>query len=285
MNGVSLAGMLGSYVGVTTRGIPAREFFGGMAIDWTTEQRFTLAAALILLLLPPVVLLVAACLKKLRWPSVPGVCIGLTMLASGLYGFLTNGEEKIVDLSPALFGVLVLLLECNLFGVWRQYVSCMCAVLMCVGVLKGVTRDRVRAGGLGHFYEDTVLHTVKSGFFEGVASGNAFLIAGTEMYQAFIHSRTGASIWFGPRLQWGYALLGLESPKDEPVVWCPGVDFASDEQDKWFQKILDHRHGVLIFLNDDYAFFRKDQIESLAQRYAIVKTTRVLTVMRLKNGL
>ena len=60
--------------------------------------------------------------------------------------------------------------------------------------------------------------------------------------------------FFGPRLDFNYAALGLPSPAHSPAWWEPGTAFAVSDQAHLIQGWQEHQFQTLIFLNSVYAY-------------------------------
>jgi hypothetical protein len=229
------------------------------------------------------------------WKSLGSLSVWIPIVAllSSLYGFITNSEQKLVDLPPVLIAVLLLASEMRSAAVttgnqnailqvpagWVRYFAVICLVLGGVGLAQGVGRDRVQ--GIGPFYERDNSHTIADGFFKGVRCGRLFdevLRETTYVIQQY----PNASVWFGPRMQWGYPAYDKPSPANEPIQWDQSM-FDPAKEEMYFNTFLQSRRQLLICFKNDVSNYSREEVQQILQNYDVDQSLPVLTVFRLKG--
>ena len=175
------------------------------------------------------------------------------------WAMLTNAELKLVDM-PMLAVAAALLnsgetRERDLGrrnSRWLTHLSraALCWVAL-QGLYLGIVRYRVEGIGYGSFYEPE-LTAVAPGvpFFSSMHTGQRFPRVVAEIKTALAHPGTG-TVFFGPRMEWGYAAFNLPSPEHVPVWWHKGSSYAVADEAEVFKGWRQHRFDELIFLKDD----------------------------------
>lgn len=214
-------------------------------------------------------------------------------LLGALYGFVTNSEHKLVDMPPVLAATLLLAAEMRSLAVpspnailrmpaaWNRYFSFACVVLGAAGLAQGIARDRVHSIGPKQFFEYDNSHTVTDGFFKGVRCG-VILDETLKEMDYLLRQNPSASVWFGPRMQWGYAAFDKPSPIHEPVQWDRAMFDASREKD-FFDTFLQSRHQLLILYKNDLSGYSQEEASRIVQQYDVDQSMPALTILRLKK--
>lgn len=250
------------------------------------QQRFVAVSAVFV----PLGLAVGIGHRSLR---APGPWIPIVTLLSGVYGFLSNSEQKLVDMPAVL--VSAFLLTAELRGPaaaesgpilrlplgWNRYFVLACMVFGVTGLAQGVARDRIRSIGPGRFFEYNAQHTISGGFFKGVLCGDIFDEVLKEEANVLQQNPT-ADIWFGPRMQWGYAAFDKPSPLHEPVIWDPTM-YDRTKESFYFNNFLQNKHDLLILCKNDLSLYTRDEVRAIGQWYNIDQTHPLLTLLRLKK--
>lgn len=279
LNEVGLSALLKGYLTVAERGATLKNFLQDLSVS---ERRLSLLA-LALAILPA---MASAFVVRQPWLPLAG------MLAGG-YGFVTNGELKLVDLPPILVASFILaaglkrnapnpssssLLE--LPPRWRRYLAIACVILSFAGMAEALTRQRVKAIGPNAFFEYQLAPLpFPGGFFKDLRSGDIL----QETYRQIddlLHQETNSSVMFGPRMQWGYAAFGRPSPRNQPIWWHPGVSFAAADEALYFSRILESHFDVIVLLKNDVAYFSPYFVQTLEQHYQVDQHYTCLTVLR-----
>jgi hypothetical protein len=219
-------------------------------------------------------------------------------LLGGLYGYITNSEQKLVDMPPVLCAALLLVgeLRCSVFPAegpvfqmplwWNRYLALACVVLVAAGLAQGVARDRIQSIGPVQFFEwDDSRHIIADGLFKGVHCGDVLDEVVKETTEV-LRREPSSTVWFGPRMQWGYANFNVQSPLHEPVVWDGGrTMYAKSKEDYYFNNFLQSRRQLVILFKNDVTFLSQDEVQRMAQQYNVDQSFPVLTILHLKKGL
>jgi len=249
---IRAADVYAGYRSIAGRGFSMRQFLQDLS---PTEQRLSLIG-LVLVTLP-----VASSIWPVRRLASVGRTGGLALVAfiAGLYGFLTNGELKLVDLpllllastvfvsyQPPSEGLVARPALVLRYG-WGRYVKLLTVVLVAIGLTQGITRDRVKAIGPGAFFESQLVpEPIHNPFFRGLRTGRIFQSVLAQVGQT-VGRYPGAHVYFGPRMQWGYAAFGLPSPVGQPIWWHPGVSLASSDVGFYLDRWSAAEFDVLVF--------------------------------------
>lgn len=246
------------------------------------------AASLVL----PVIMALYPGRRSLRSSSV---WIGFVGMLGGLYGFLTNSEQKLIDLPPVLMGGLLLVTALrqpvssnggSLFQMpvrWNRYFCLVCVVLGAGGLAQGFARDEVYSAGPGQFFQyDGSTHTIASGFFKGLHCGDIFDEVLKEEAEVLRQAQS-ATVWFGPRMEWGYAAFDKESPLDEPVIWDRLTMFDNTKEQLYLDHFLQSRRQVLILFKNDFCNYTQDEVRQFLQHYDVNQSFPLLTILILKK--
>jgi len=271
LHGLHVPDMLANYLGIASRGFTLRQFLQDMS--WT-ERWLSMAAAGALF---------AAFVAALR--PVPGDHSRMRALAvvaglAGYYGFVTNGESKLVDLTMVLFGAVV-------FAQNRPkviaYLGALTLIFAGTGLGVAVTRHRVRAIGPGVFFEyRTAPIDPPTAFFKGLESGPRLVIVASDVAKVMDHAPEQARVWFGPRMQWGYAAFHRPPPVGQPSWWHPGVAFPAADEAKYRADWFAQRFDMLIFLRGDATYLAPDFLAAINEHYTYVPSPPSLTLLRRK---
>jgi hypothetical protein len=266
---LNLLQVLDSYLSVSGRGFSLEQFLQ----DMDRREKAGMLLLWSLLLLPWLTMLAGNHLtERLR---KAGFWLAATSMAAGSFGFITNGESKLVDMPLMLLGSWWLLAEvANLQDEWKvlenRWFAGMAALLATVGLTVGFTRHRVKVIGQGMFFEyDVSSEKLQSPFFKNLHSGKRLITVEREILKVR-SSALGGNCYFGPRMQWAYAALSLPSPINEPVWWHPGVAFPMSEENYWIDRWLAARHSPLVFLDDDFTYFPARLKSLIADHYRLV---------------
>jgi hypothetical protein len=166
---------------------------------------------------------------------------------------------------------------------WNRYFAFLCVVLGAGGLAQGIARDRIESTGPQQFFEyDDSRHTLADGFFKGLHCGDIFDEVLKEEAEV-LRRDPSATVWFGPRMQWGYAAFGKPSPLQEPVIWDQLTMFDQSKEELYFNHFLQRKPQVLILFKNDLTKYTQDEVQRILRQYSIDQSFPVLTVLRLKN--
>ncbi len=269
--------------------IPAIVLLGGLYVFITHNEQNLVGLASIVLSV-----VMALCLGRKTLCSL-GPWIPMTALLGGLYGFFTNGEQKLVDLTSVLLAAILLVAQLRrpvipregpVFQMpvwWNRYLTLLCVVFGAAGLALGFVRDRVRTTGPMQFFEyNDSKHTLTDGFFKGLHCGDIFDEILKEEAEV-LRREPSSTVWFGPRMQWGYAAFGRQSPLHEPVIWDPGVMLAVSDRDFYFNNFLQSRRQLLILFKNDLSAYAQNETQRILQQYDVDQSFPLLTLLRLKK--
>jgi hypothetical protein len=121
------------------------------------------------------------------------------------------------------------------------------------------------------FFEDRLApQAFADGFFRGLHSGEIF-VAVNQQVADLLRKESGASVAFGPRMQWAYAAFNQPSPRNQPIWWHPGVSFAAKDEDLYISRFLDRQFDLIVLCrgNGPTSYMSEDFVRALLQRYSI----------------
>jgi hypothetical protein len=259
------------YLSISARGFSLRQFLQDLSAREKVAALLLLAASLL------------PWLTRFRSSGgdARGRRLALVAALAGLYGFVTNGEHKLVDL-PLLLLALWWLGECDALQApplapandrrlawWRSYVAGLAACLVLSGVVVGALRHRVHAIGRGAFFEPTVSsRRLQSPFFSRLEASPRLVEVESEL-AGLLASASPSRPYFGPRMQWAYAAFRYPSPSGQPVWWHPGVTYPASRGvealfiDWWIAADYD----LVVFLNRDVTYLPPEFLAAIAERY------------------
>jgi hypothetical protein len=287
INHLSFTGMLKGYLSVAQRGASLQQFM----LDLNSTEKRAAFAMVGIVVLP----LAIAFFQGRRALLSRRPLMALVALIGGLYGFITNAEQKLVDMPLVLFGAILLVAELRNAAIlesgtvfslpawWSRYLTWVCVILAAGGIAQGLARDRIKVIGMQLFFEfDDSKHVMESGFFQGVHCGDVFYEVNLELAE-LLRRESSSTLCFGPRLQWAYAAYDKSSPRGQPIWWHPGVSFATGEQDVYFDRFLESRAVFVLIKNDvlwSPSYYTEQQARQLAQRYSVDQSFPLLTILR-----
>ncbi len=281
-NHIRLTDMLGGYFSVASRGFSFAQFLQDLDPREKTLSLITLG----FIILPVLLSAAPPYLSRLR-------CLCLLNIITGLYGFVTNGESKLVDMPIIFIAAFVWLNEAEHYSlpnyklrrfqpVFNGIYTTLAISLIFCGVGLGWSRHRVKLAGPGSFFEYQPLgYSSAVPFFAGLKSGPFFRYTLDEV-SAACRLFPNSKIFFGPRMQWGYAAMNLPAPAHEPSWWHPGVSYKTEDEAVYLKNWVEARHEVLIFLNNDYTFFSQSFLQEIVARYE-GKAFNCITIFTLKK--
>ena len=280
---INPADIVTGYMGIADRGATLNQLFQ----DIGPMEKILFIGVFAALLIPWMIhpRRVSSCWDDQRqWLSILG-------LTAGLYGFVTNGEAKIVDV-PLVFlssvlGLCILPRKSKahpqiavLDGFrWKGYFSLLACVLIGIACAQAVTRHRVKIIGPGLFFEHRLSDRPSSpAFFKGLHTGDIFPEVCSEV--DFVLSRSGrSSVYFGPRMQWAYAAFGVTPPLNQPSWWHPGVSFPKVMESSYIRIWASEKFNTVVFFKNDLTYMSPEFIEILIKNYTVDQNSPFLTVL------
>ncbi len=175
VNGISISDMVHGYLAVSDRGLSLKQFLQDLGPN---EKVLSLIA--FGLVAAPVFVRLFALKNAIRLPTT---WVALVGFLAGIYGFLTDGELKVVDLPLVLASSILLGVRppnnvsqtntsTRFAPSWIAYFVFLCVALTFASLGQAVTRHRIRAIGPMAFFEyGGTSEVIASGFFKGVRCG------------------------------------------------------------------------------------------------------------------
>ncbi|MGA3172625.1 MAG: hypothetical protein ABSE62_16610, partial [Chthoniobacteraceae bacterium] len=267
VHGSTIQQVLGSYLSVADRGLSPDKF--QFMQELTLLEKVLSFLALFASCLPWVVVV----MKPARLGSARSM-ISLFALAAGTYGFVSNNDLKVVDLPLQLLSGIFLIaspdgekMKLTLPRPWRLYLCALLSVLTSVSIAQAVTRHRVLIMGYGVFFEYELRDApLSNDFFRGLHAGEN-LEAIIEEISDVRNLPGRRSIFFGPRLQWAYAAFHIDSPRNEPIFWQPGVMFRKGDESLYVDNWLKADYDSLVFL--DPLYYPQSFQKAIDARYGV----------------
>ncbi len=266
--GLQPADILDGYSGIASRGFSLEQFLQGM--PWN-EKVFSLAAAL--LATAPL-----AMPSAWRRPDVFQLA-ALTAVVAGMYGFVTNGENKLMDLPLMLLGTWFFTASSPDAPRLRPRIILLAAMLAGWGIGEALVRHRVMSIGLGSFFDFIECpEPISEGFFAGMHVSPVFAAVEKETAEAVLRAN-GRAIWFGPRMQWAYAAFRLTPPVYQPSWWHSGVSYAKDQESEMIENWKKHRFARLVFYFNDRTYLPGGLARCIDNDFAYAGNGKLLSIM------
>ena len=183
----------------------------------------------------------------------------ISVIIAGI-GIVTNNDFKIHELSPIMTSIFLIMLSkyqdataIDLKPALVFSVSVLLFIAFGIGV--SVSRLRIYEEEPGVFYQNVPLHEAQSsGLFEGVWAGPRFSEVLDELETLTVKygflNDPHASVFFGPRLDFAYALNGIEPRQGIPLWWEAFRDDVPQTREmvKYFQ-LQGYEYIVLLRCN------------------------------------
>jgi hypothetical protein len=214
------------------------------------------------------------------WPKAPfhGL-LSLRILGGGavlasLFGFYGNGEAKLVDISVGLLATAILMgtrrgnsNSLRISSKWVAYLILVCSVFTISSLGQAETRYRVRAIGMGTFFEFQLDPSpVRNDYFKGMTAGYN-LHAVVDALTALCSTQNVQNIYFGSRLQWAYAAYHIPSPKGMPIWWHPTTAFDPKDEDLLTDRWIDDRFDPIAMM--DFSFMNEKFMKTVLDSYVL----------------
>jgi hypothetical protein len=216
------------------------------------EIGFQILFILMVLFCFAVLLAICARRQPTRWPILAVCAIaGLTSIEM----ICTNTEIKTNDLSAVLVAAAMLCLhpwEAQEVSAKRKTVLAgLLSVFLVMAGFFSVTHLRILGIGEYKYYEPLPTKTIQSGFFTGLDASPRLQRVLAQSAEAL--SRYPARpVFFGPRMEFAYAVFNQPLMRGMPLLWDPGNMFSSERFPGLLLTFQQEDPGLLIFLKDDY---------------------------------
>ena len=270
INHVSVAALLASY----REAGKARGGLGMLGLRQMITQQGKIEACMALLgiyaLAIPGLWILPRIFRKLRDGEVRSAALllfyPLAFLVS-TYGLMTNGELWPVECTPLVVAATFFCFSEKGPRVpgRRIVTSLICAAI--VGCLfTGAVRLRIYGIGPKMFFEwNNNNNLISDGFLKDMRVGAPMYDMERQISWA-VHSSSGP-YFFGPRVDFNYAVQHIPSPDHFPAWWHPGVSFGVDQESSLVQVWKDHHFQTLIFLKGDYTFYPPGLLDTIHHDY------------------
>ncbi|RYE48127.1 MAG: hypothetical protein EOP21_05660 [Hyphomicrobiales bacterium] len=269
-----LAAMLAIYTAVAGRSLPIEEMVEKLAGSATNQ----VVASLCLL---AVVVMIPIILRPGRL-SIAQRYVALLFVGLAALPFATDWDTKINNATLPFIVVLVVVIAGMRDGSARArsqmlYAQILTGALLSVALLGGAVRLRMYDVGPGIFWERVMSHRVERGYFGGLYTGDTLVgvLDGMERVRAW---HPGQRLFFGPRLEFGYAVLRVPSPHGMPLWWHPGTSYALGDDVRVAQAFAANQFDRLIFLGDDRKRISQTVLNQIARTYRFVGTDGPLQI-------
>lgn len=255
------------YSHLNSRLIP-KNYFASLIFDREPFRGFV-RLSVYFALLPAVVWMVQTTLRGVRQRQATPVYV----LAAGaclvtILGFGTNAEVPLVDTPPLLFGVGMLAAttwttSMRLEGV---FFYTLCSLLVSATFF-GVTRERMQAVGVWADPSCGPLFLWQQDRFFGRFKECAPFFTFLQETDQIVAKRSGARVFFGPRLEFLYARDHFTSPKGLPLWWHPGTSFPLGQEQAVVTAWKASHFDVLLFLHNDRTQIPRGILDEIDHNY------------------
>jgi hypothetical protein len=220
-------------------------------------------------------------LIPIKKEEVPYVGIGFLGMGVGLWGMMTNNEFNMSDAAVMLLGIAAVTLPPKIRPTRTRRQSLIAALMIVSTVLLAtnglrytVLRYRVRGVGPGAFFENAPLTTLAAPpLFRGVSVGPRLVRVLADMNAVLADAgyigQPDAPVFFGPRIDFGYASYGIRPYRGLPTWWEFFGQDGRDGTDEMVKRFKSARFKLCIFLHRDYTFFPITLMSYLNQAYEV----------------
>lgn len=150
----------------------------------------------------------------------------------------------------------------------NEFINCASFLLVIymflVALYGGYLRERMK--NVGPFYQIPADILITGGYFDGLITGKQFseiLFEIGRVKEKFINKK----IFFGPRIEFGYAVTNIRSPSGLPLWWHPGTSYAIIDLDKIFENFISNEFDVLCFARSDRTRMPIEIINYIKSKY------------------
>lgn len=289
VNHVSIPAMLTSYLSVAKEHGKVNAMFGYRKMHSFEQYSALFWIAVLSVPLLGVAPRVVQLIRNRDWKGIVYCLFFPLTLMIALYGLATNGEYRDVECTMLLAAGAVLTFGLRWNGTLLRRVTIAIVFASIAGDLYyGDARARVYGVGPHVFFEwQDNQHRIESGFLKNMRVSSTMIEVEREI-QLAIETNPGP-YFFGPRVDFNYAVLGLPSPEHSPAWWEPGTAFGVAEQACLIQVWQEHRFQTLIFLNSDYAYgpeadeadyylYPKEFVDAISRGYVRDERNPFLTI-------
>ncbi len=260
-------------------------------LDYTATE-FVFAMALLALLVSPVVVSLYFNLTRPLSLDRKSLCSLLLLLLGptvAVIGMLTNGEYKYVDMVLiVLTGSLLIFSDRTSFlpvasrsNLWPKFYGMVLCVVCVLCLYSGAVRRRVKK--IGPFYEVPANQIAGSPVFPHLRVGPQLIGTLRDVSTELRSIGDKKNVFFGPRMEFCYAMFGLRSPRSLPIWLHPGTSFPAWREGEVINKWRKSHFSTLVFLKGDYTYYPPALLRTIKNDYICDQTYPYLTVFRAKR--
>ena len=291
-NHVPVGSMLTSYLSVAKGRGGVHERFGYRQMNHIERESALFWLGILSVPLLGLIPVAVSQIEGRRWRELGLACLLPVSALVAFYGLLTNGEFRDAEctLLLAAVGVLSFGLRWNTPELQRLTIALLCASIA-VDLYYGAERLRVYGVGPHVFFEwHDDEHRINKGFLKNMRVSGSMVQVQDEVADA-LKSNAGP-YFFGPRLDFNYAVFGIASPEQFPAWWHPGTAFPTSAQSEIIDCWKRDRFETLIFMKTGfagydeamfYSYYPPEFMSAIRQNYAPDERYPELTVYHLRQ--
>lgn len=268
-----------TYTSVARRGIPSREQLRDVYLN--NKENTLLLIVLCAFSLKILFELVKSSktdekIKFLTWFN-----LGVQII--GYYSFFTNWDVKLNDfILIAVSDIFLLeLLPVKNFKFKVFYPSVI--LLFGISIFLAIVRYRMRKVGIANnYYSAGTLYRINTGYLEGLHVSERLITIINKIDSLQANGNLSKRVFFGPRMEFGYAQYQLQSPPHMPLWWHPGSSYSLKDEDMVVQTFERSNFDVLIFLNEDRTRMPPAIVSFIEKNYSPVPNNATLDIYKKK---
>lgn len=280
INHISIAALLHAYRGASVeRG--RLSTFGLERVGRFDRRVSVLYIAIFSLPLISLVPYVVEKVQRRKWHDVAFALLFPISSIIAIYGVLTNGEIHELDCGVLLAANAVLLFGMRLPRAWIQQIY---AAILFGATVAGMyyAGARLRVQSIDNFYQfHDNHHLVESGFLKDMRVSGRLVEVEREI--GMVKSTSPGPYYFGPRIDFNYAVLEIPAAEHLPAWWEPGSAFARSETPQILSTWQNQQFKTLIFLREDYTYYPERFRRLIQDNYQKDDSYPLLTIYRAKH--
>lgn len=272
--GMRMQDLVDTYTAVASRAMPTSAMMNGLL---STKTNLFVTAAV---LAAPAIMAVRVFEQRQRLDR--GTLFLLIMLPATLCPLATDWDTKVND------AVMPLLLVCrwswDRVGAQNEARRPLGLLVMAVFVMAlygGLTRERMQQVGLYAFWEPVADQRIERGYLDGMHVGRRFVRVLGEIGRLH-QEQPQSSVFFGPRLEFGYRLTNTSSPRGLPLWWHPGSSYAITDEPLVVRAFAERNFDTLVFLGGDVTRMPDRLLTLIHHRYTLQHAAGELQIYKRK---
>lgn len=224
---------------------------------------------------------------KIRLQSV---LVGLASMIAGVWAMMTNNEYNMTDASLVFIGILVVVHNLkHRFSLNSNLPLILVAVSSFALSLNGwhyaAQRNRVMDVGPGAFYEDAPLTRISTpSLFNGMLASPRLIRVFSQIERVLRDysylNQPDAPVFFGPRIDFGYAAYGIYPYRGLPTWWEFFSEDGDERTDSMVARFKYAEFYLCIFLKNDYTYMPQSILDHLNEQYVKYETQDLTVYVR-----